>query len=150
MAANLLTPTLTFKWCHRQKQSGFTWHISSCLFISILDIKAKLDNCFGLTLSLWCITSLKSAIVVEKWHHLLLNWSPISLFLPWYFLCHRDEGFEEKWKISDPLCSLCPDWLVHTALLSDRWRQYELISSPCYDSPLPTTECLQPFGLSSM
>ncbi len=40
------------------------------------------------------------------------------------------------------LKTLCPDRLVYTALLSDRRHQYELISSPCSDLPLPTTECL--------
>ncbi len=41
------------------------------------------------------------------------------------------------------LCALCPYSPVYAVLLSDRWRQYELISSPCSDSPLLTTECLQ-------
>ncbi len=37
----------------------------------------------------------------------------------------------EKWKISDALCTLCPNSPVYAVLLSDRWRQYELISSEC-------------------
>ncbi len=38
----------------------------------------KLGNFFGLTLSLCCPTWVNNVIVVDKWHHLLLNWSPIS------------------------------------------------------------------------
>ncbi len=57
-----------------------------------------------------------------------------------------------KWKIIDVLCTLCPDWFFYAALCSNRWRRNELISSPCSDSPLATTECLQvtpSVGLSS-
>ncbi len=62
-------------------------------------------------------------------------------------------GMKVLWKNkkSDALCTLCPDWPVYAVLLSDRWCRYELISSPCSDSPLPTTECLRatPSGGSS-
>ncbi len=37
------------------------------------------------------------------------------------------------------LCTLCPNSPVYAALLSDKWCCYELISSPCCDSPLSTT-----------
>ncbi len=45
--------------------------------VIISQVKVKLNNFFGLILSLWCLTWLNSIIVVEKWHHSLLNWSPI-------------------------------------------------------------------------
>ncbi len=45
----------------------------------------------------------------------------------------------EKWQISNALCTLCPDWLVNAALLSNEWLRDELVSSLCSDSPLPTT-----------
>ncbi len=55
--------------------------------------KVKLDN--------FCVT------VFEKWHHSLLNWLPIRLvFTVIFFLCHWDEGFAEKRKISDALFKL--------------------------------------------
>ncbi len=43
----------------------------------------------------------------------------------------------QKIKKSVTLSVLCPDLPVNTALLSNRWRWYELISSPCSDSPKP-------------
>ncbi len=84
-------------------------------------VKVKLESFFGLTLSLysiiWCHI---------KWHHSLLNLSPINVFLPWYFLCPWDKGFMEKWKISDILCTVCPNFLVYAVLLSDRWCHYKI------------------------
>ncbi len=32
---------------------------------------------------------------------------------------------------SEALCTLCPDWPVYAALLSDRWCVYKLISCSC-------------------
>ncbi len=90
-----------------------------------------------------------------------------SLFLAWYFLCHWDEGFAEKWKISDALCTFCPNSPVYAALLSYRWCQYKLISSLCQQQSVCKRHrqsararaetdqftllqlSLQPFGLSS-
>ncbi len=56
---------------------------------------------------------------------------------------HEIFFFTVIWKISDALCTLSPDWPFYVVILSDKWRRYLLISSPCSDSPLPTTECLQ-------
>ncbi len=65
---------------------------------------------FGLTLSLWCITRLNSVIVVNKM-------TPLAAKLvsnkPCFY--YEDMGFAEKCT----LCTLCPDWLVYAALLSD-------------------------------
>ncbi len=97
-------------------------------------LKAKLDNFFGLTLSLWCITWLNGVTVVKKWHHLLLHWSPISPVFVLIFFLPLGWEFAEKWKISDALRTLCPNSPVFAALLTHRWRWYELISSPCSDS----------------
>ncbi len=41
------------------------------------------------------------------------------------------------------LSVLCLNSPVRAVLLSNRWCQYELISSPCFDWPLSITECLQ-------
>ncbi len=87
-----------------------------------------------LDLSLWCTTWLNSVIVVEKWHHLLLNWSQISPVFTTIFYLSPGQGFHgKKWKISYALCTLCPNSPVYAALFSSRWRRYELISSASAD-----------------
>ncbi len=53
--------------------------------------KVKPDNFFVLTFSLWCTTWLNCVIVVEKWHHSLLNLSPISPVLTRVFSLPPDE-----------------------------------------------------------
>ncbi len=103
----------------------------------------KLHNFFCLTLSIWCIIWLNSVIVFEEWHHLLLNWSPVIPVFTIILSLPQGWEFRRKIKKSDTVCTLCPNSLVYTALLSNRWCWYELISSPCSYSPLPTTECLQ-------
>ncbi len=99
------------------------------------DFKVKLDNFFGLTLSLWFITWLNSVIVVEKWNHSLLNWSPISPVCTMVFSLSPWRGFCGKilnqWR---SLYSLSW-WLVYAAHLSNRWHWYKLNSSPCSASP---------------
>ncbi len=97
--------------------------------------KAKLDDFFGLTLSFCCITWLNSVTVVEKWHHSLINWSSISPVFTVILSLPPGRGF--RGKIKNQWRSL------YAALRSDRWRRYELIGSPCSDSPLTTAECLQ-------
>ncbi len=111
-------------------------HLPSLLMFQ--DLIVKLDNFFGLTLSLWCTTWLNSVAVVEKWHHSLL-WVVFTMI----FSLPPGRGFHKKLKISEALCTLCPISPVYAALLSDRWRRNKLISSPRSNLPQQTTECLQ-------
>ncbi len=96
--------------------------------------KVKVDDFFGETLSLWCVTWLNCVIIVKKWRSLMLNWSPIS-------------------PVFTVICSLVLQVFPQnvksvtlSALLSNRWPQYELIGSPCSDSLVPAMGCLQATG----
>ncbi len=119
-------------WCKRPEKSDRKETASNdascydslwglCEVLNTFNVKP--DNFFVLTLSLWCVTWLNSVIVVEKWHHSLLNWSPMSCVFTIIFSLPLGRGFHQK-IISDALCTLCPNLSVYVALLSNRWRQY--------------------------
>ncbi len=66
----------------------------------------------------------------------MLNRNTVSKFA---FLPPSRNG----WKMKNQWRTLRPNSALHAALRSDRWRRYELISSPCSDSLLPTTLVLK-------
>ncbi len=98
-----------------------------------------------------------------KLYNLLLNWSPVSPVFTMTFSLLPQQGFHGKMKNQwRSLYSV----LIHQSTLSDRWRQYELISSTlsvCVCKPhsqsagvraetdqfTPLQLSLQPFCLSS-
>ncbi len=88
-SSNISQVIMRMDWACSWSPNLAFWHtvyMYRVLYVGLF--KVKLDNFFGLTLSLWCIAWLNSVIMVEKRHHSLLNWSPISLFVPGYCLCH--------------------------------------------------------------
>ncbi len=132
--------------------------------------KVRLDNLFVLTLALWCITWLNCVIVVEKWRHSLLNWSPINSVFTMRFSLPPGRGFhgrvKDQWRSlhSPSLFSglrlatgdVSTSWLAHRALtrlcqqqsVSRRHRQSARARAET-DQFTPLQLSLQPFGLSS-
>ncbi len=75
---SIITITTILKWLWWDFCVGQNIWNKMVLWHTHFSFKVKPEYFFVLTLSLWCITWLSSAIVVEKWHHLLLIWSPKS------------------------------------------------------------------------
>ncbi len=74
----------------------------------------------------------------ERWCHLLLNWSPISPIFTTIFSLPPGPGFREKMKNQWRSVLIC--WYMKCSLATG---DIHTSWSPCSDSPLPTTECLQ-------
>ncbi len=99
----------------------------------------KLDDFFGLFLSLWCKIRLNSVIVVEKWHHSRLNRSPVVPFLPWYAMTRvlkKNEKSVTLSVLSVLIRFLATDdvgmsWLAHCALTR---QQHCLQATPSVSS----------------
>ncbi len=93
-------------------------------------LKVKLDNFFWLNLMYNLIKQCNSGWKMTPFTVKLVSNKPCFCH---DILSQRDEGFVEKWKISDALSTLCPNSLVYAALLK------------VFSHPHTATYCLQSF-----